>query len=107
MDKNKYFNKPKATYVTRGVAEKILMSVQMLVWCVIEEAKTKVKPMDYLQVFNIKCNTSEQRLEIKHSQEAPDFFEEVMYMPFDTEIDEKIYVIDDIDHITMLLASEY
>ena len=107
MDKNKYFDKPKATYVTRGVAEKIPMSVQMLVWCVIEEAKTKVEPMDYLQVFNIKCNTSEQRLEIKHSQEAPDFFEKVMYMPFDTEIDEKIYVIDDIDHITMLLASEY
>ena len=41
----------------------------------------------------------EKKLEIIHSQEEPDFFEEVMYMPFDTEINEKIYVIDDLSII--------
>lgn len=107
MAEQEYFNTPKATYVTKGIAEKIPSSIQILCWCIIEEAKEKVSSMDYLQVFSINTNLEEQRLEIKHSQEEPDFFEEVVYMPFDKIIDEKIFVIDDVDHITMLLAEEY
>lgn len=102
-----YFDKPKATYITKGIAERIPTSVQMLIWCIIEETKQKVKHMDYLQVFELKTSLEENQLEITHFQEEPDFLEEVVYMPFDKELNEKLYLIDDVDHITMLLAEEY
>ena len=59
---------------------------------------------DYLQVFYLSSDNGKQK--IKHSQEAPEYTKEYV---FDTgiPITEKIFVIDDETHSTMLLASEY
>ena len=43
---------------------------------------------------------------IKHSQEQPEYTLEHTVL-LDEPVDEKIYVIDDVDHVTMLLAEEY
>ena len=59
---------------------------------------------DYLQVFELKpvgCLQS-----ITHSSEEPEYHMEYL-LPLDTPIKEKLYIIDDGDHSTMLLASEY
>ena len=59
---------------------------------------------DYLQVFSLSCDERKQK--ITHSQEEPEYSKEYV---FDTRtaITEKIFVIDDKTHSTMLLANEY
>lgn len=43
---------------------------------------------------------------IKHSQEQPDYVNEFDVF-VDNAVSEKVYVIDDATHSTMLLAEEY
>lgn len=45
-------------------------------------------------------------LHIRHEQEQPDAKMDYV-LPVDEEINCKVYIIDDIDHVTMLLAEEY
>ena len=59
---------------------------------------------DYLQVFSLSCENGRQL--IKHSQEEPEYEKEYVF-DMVTAITEKIFVIDDEAHSTMLLASEY
>ena len=59
---------------------------------------------DYLQVFYLSAQNGKQR--IKHSQEVPQYSAEYIF-DTDSPITEKIFVIDDDTHSTMLLASEY
>lgn len=103
-----YFNNTKGTYITRGIAEAIPFSLQMLLWCLLEEAKQK-RELDYFQVFKLHTKTegNECVLEITHAQEHPEMYEEKIQMSSDTVINEKVYVIDDGENVTMLLAKEY
>jgi hypothetical protein len=61
-------------------------------------------PRDYLQVFQLKPVGILQS--ITHSSEEPEYHMEYL-LPLDTSIKEKLYIIDDGDHSTMLLSSEY
>ena len=59
---------------------------------------------DYLQVFSLSEANGRQR--IKHTQEEPEYYKEYVF-DIDIPITEKIFVIDDGTHSTMLLANEY
>ena len=62
------------------------------------------EPRDHLQIFDLEqvgCMQS-----IAHRSEEPEY-RKVYLLPSDDPITEKLYIIDDGDHSTMLLASEY
>lgn len=59
---------------------------------------------DYLQVFSLSEANGRQR--IKHTQEEPEYYKEYVF-DIDIPVTEKIFVIDDGTHSTMLLANEY
>lgn len=95
-------------YMTKGVQEEIPEILQIRLWSMIETMLKKHGTLDYLQIFNLSCEVKDGKRfqKIDHSQEVPKFKYAVL---FETEnvVAEKIYVIDDNSHITMLLASEY
>ena len=59
---------------------------------------------DYLQVFSLSSDNGRQR--IIHSQEIPEYQKEYV-LNIGSPVTEKIFVIDDQTHSTMLLANEY
>ena len=96
-------------YMTKGIQAEIPFDIQTVIWLLINENVKKGLKMDYLQVFNLspcyKDGIMYQRL--IHSQEVPKRKKELTLYMVDKAITAKIFVIDDIDHITMLLADEY
>lgn len=103
----KYFT-TKNRYLSRGVNADICLSLQITMWYMIQNMKVEQK--DYLQVFNLKPVEKGDELyqQITHTQEEPDYKEEVCVKLFEEDIvDTKVYVIDDGDYCTMLLAEEY
>lgn len=64
--------------------------------------------MDYLQVFEIKTLNKNRRktLSVTHIQEVPPYMD-VHLLKKNIKVSGRIYVIDDIDHVTMLWAREY
>lgn len=88
-------------YVTRGVQYRIPVLVQCLIWCCIEAMP---QPKDYLQVFQLSACKEGQL--IIHTQEEPEFKRSFAFYS-EEPVTEKVYVIDDGEHTTMLLAEEY
>ena len=64
--------------------------------------------VEYLEVFKIVTRVKGQKkfLDIYHMQECPEAKLEY-FIPTDVEVNDKAYMIDDVDHITLLLAEEY
>ena len=97
-------------YVTGGIDERVPQELQFLIWASIEAriffADGKI---DYLQVFTFK-KLDEEILALHHEQEQPPLLN-VHYTNYRPEyeeiLNEKIFVIDDGDHSTMLFAYEY
>lgn len=89
-------------YVTRGVADTVPVSTQMLLWKFIDNMDVETK--DYLQVFTLSAENGIQK--ITHTQEQPDYCMEHC-IPSEIPITAKIFVIDDHTHSTMLFAEEY
>ena len=105
----RYFYEPVQEYMTKGVDENvdgylILKCIELLA-CMKEK---NVEP-DYLQVYQLTYNERENLLMIRHSQEEPDYVNEVsLELPFGVKPYEgKLFYIDDESHRTMLLAEEY
>ena len=88
-------------YVTRGVSDNIPLPLQIIMWELIEDLPVD---KDGLQVFSLSEENGRQVL--KHSQEVPEYEKEYI-LNIEEPITEKIFVIDDGTHSTMLLASEY
>ena len=88
-------------YLTCGVDSTIPIELQLFLWKCYERLPAD---RDYLQVFELKPVGSMQS--ITHMSEEPEYRMEYL-IPSDTPITEKLYVIDDGDHSTMLLANEY
>lgn len=88
-------------YITRGISENIPLELQIILWDMVLSMPVK---KDYLQIFELSTNANV--LTIKHSQEVPPYKKTYQLITFEP-IDEKIYIIDDIEYSTMLLASEY
>ena len=96
-------------YVTSGVNSEVDIRLQLIMWNLIDELnRNRSTKVDYLQVFNI-CKKGNKIL-IEHSQEIPQYKKlyEISNIS-DIEVNNKLklFVIDNIDHSTMLLAEEY
>ena len=63
-----------------------------------------VDKKDYLQIFSLYAIGGRQR--IKHTQEVPEYSKEYV-ISTENPITEKVFVIDDKTHSTMILANEY
>ena len=96
-------------YATSGVAENFPIELQVALSSAVEQMREKVSgKLDYLQVFEIVTEVKGQKkfLHIYHMQECPEAKLEY-FIPTDVEINSGAYMIDDVDHITLLLAEEY
>ena len=88
-------------YLTCGIDSKIPLDLQLFMWECVDQLPLK---RDYLQVFDLEQVGTMQS--ITHRSEEPEY-RKVYLLPSDKPITEKLYIIDDGDHCTMLLASEY
>lgn len=95
------FEKSKGRYLTRGVDAEIPLYLQMFLWDAVDNMP---QPKDYLQVFRL---SEENGLQIvHHTSEQPQF--EMTYIAEAKKlVTAKVYIIDDGEHCTMLLAEEY
>ena len=89
-------------YLTRGVQTEIPFDLQMFMWYLINQLP---EPKDYLQVFRLSVSDNGNQ-KIVHEQEEPEYRKEYD-IDIENPITAKVYVIDDGDHCTMLLAEEY
>lgn len=88
-------------YLSRGVNNTIPIELQLFMWACIDQLP---EPRDYLQIFDLEQVGNMQS--ITHRSEQPEYHK-VYLFPSEKPITEKIYVIDDSTHSTMILASEY
>jgi len=90
-------------YLTRGVQQLVSIPLQITLWRIIETMKTEV---DYLQIFEVE-QLPDNQIKIIHKQEVPEY--ECMTITVGTMCTQqlKIFVIDDHEYSTMLLAEEY
>jgi hypothetical protein len=105
--RHKYTFNPSTRYLTKGIGETIPLELQLFMWSEIDKV-TQNNEVDYLQVFEFKIEDT--HIEIEHRQEEPEYkkiFKLKMREEYTHLSNLKIFVIDDIDHSTMLLASEY
>lgn len=85
-----------------GVNDTIPFEIQLFLW---EAVDNMPAPKDYLQVFNLSIENGLQV--IHHTSEQPEFDMTYILTTVNTDITEKIYIIDDGEQCTMLLAEEY
>lgn len=96
------FENNKGRYLTRGVDAEIPLDIQIFMW----EAVDKMpEPKDWLQVFNLSVENGLQI--IRHTSEQPKFDMTYILTALTKTVTAKVYIIDDGDHCTMLLAEEY
>ena len=101
---------PESRYVTCEINDELPGEIQMMLWLAIDSVRVLTdNKLDYLQVFTFK-KVSDTVLEIRHEQEQPEEVR-IHYTGYKDEyrkfINEKVFVIDDGDHSTMLFAYEY
>ena len=89
-------------YITKGVHEELPLSIQILLWSLVDSLLIE---KDYLQIFNIKVIRG-NLLEITHSQEKP-VYKQTIQAVSDIDRNMKVYIIDDGEYSTMLFAEEY
>ncbi|WP_372663795.1 DUF960 family protein [Cohnella sp.] len=94
-------------YVTNGIRDSLPPSMQNMLWYMIETMQVE-DGKDYLQVFQLEGIMVDGKLKqrIIHTQEQPEYRKEYALSVKQIK-SEKIYVIDDKTHCTMLLAEEY
>lgn len=91
-------------FCTKGINNKIPLATQLILWKMIDDLKEQDIQLDYLQVFKLTNKTGVQAVE--HSQEQPEY-SYTLTIPLVEPLTTKIFVIDNKDYSTMLLASEY
>ena len=96
------FENNKGRYLTRGVDAEIPLDIQIFMW---EAVDNMPEPKDYLQVFNLSVENGLQV--IKHTSEQPKFEMTYILTALTKAVTAKVYIIDDGNHCTMLLAEEY
>ena len=97
-------------YITRGVNDKLPFKLHIIMWMMIDDfmLNRSEKDIDYLQVFNI--HRDKNGIKIIHTQEVPTYKNEIMLNRNDIVLENgcyKIFVIDDVEYCTMMLAEEY
>ncbi|MDL2327610.1 DUF960 domain-containing protein [Ruminococcaceae bacterium OttesenSCG-928-A11] len=89
-------------YITSGIEATLEPALQNMLWYLIETMAVKEK--SHLQVFEL--SVARGTLHATHSQEQPDYCQ-THALPEFAPVAAKVFVIDDGDHSTMLLANEY
>jgi hypothetical protein len=100
------FDNPR--YITKGFQNTIPIETQLILFYLLDSTKNAHK-LDYLQVFDLtdkKLNHNRNLQKIILSQEQPKWSKTVYY-PVKDIVTAKVFVIDDEDHHTFLLADEY
>lgn len=97
-------------YITCGIDERLPQELQRLIWTSVDmRVLLANEKIDYLQVFTFK-KIDDEILALHHEQEQPPLLNVhyTNYRPdYEEILHEKIFVIDDGDHSTMLFAYEY
>lgn len=95
----------KDRYITRGARTEIDGLTQIYLWKMIADLKIE---KDHLQIFQLSTTVMDGITvqKIIHEQEQPAYRNELI-IPAEHPVNLKVYVIDDDDHSTMLLSSEY
>ena len=91
-------------YITKGIEEQVPLELMILMWIMIDRKKQNTE-LDYLQIFTFSEENGLQT--IVHEQEQPKPFKDSYQKQFPHTFSGKVYVIDDGNHETMLLAEEY
>lgn len=95
-------------YITRGIANNVPLDLQIFMWQLIEDLKDTIEEVDYLQVFDISViDEIENKVRVIHSQEVPEYKKIWIIKVNEPCSNERIFVIDDKTHSTMILAEEY
>ena len=89
-------------FITRGVQSRIPHDTQRLLWYLIDVLD--IPAVDSYQFFTLIIEAGKQK--IIHKQEQPEYSVELL-VEISEPVSEKVYVIDDGEHSTMLLAEEY
>jgi len=89
-------------FISSGIRNNVPPLLQIIMWELIKQIP--VDKQDYLQVFSLSVKDGRQR--IKHTQEVPEYSKEYV-ISTENPITEKVFVIDDKTHSTMILANEY
>ncbi len=94
-------------FVTKGFQSSIPITTQLILFHMLDSIKHTHR-LDYLQVFTLSIEKQDgQNLQkIVLSQEKPPR-SKVCLFPLENPVAAKIFVIDDYDHHTFLLAEEY
>ena len=88
-------------FLTRGVQAEIPVELQLFLWHCIDQLPEE---RDYFQVFKLDMCNGKQH--IHHFSEQPEYSQDYV-IALANPVNQKVYVIDDNDHSTMLLAEEY
>lgn len=95
-------------YMTKGIQQKIPLELQLYLWNCIDALKEQGKELDYLQVFELTRERADDIIfqKIEHRQEVPKY--SMTYRVFSKEmLNAKVFIIDDGEHSTMMMAEEY
>jgi hypothetical protein len=95
----------KQKYITAGVCNQISLPTQMMIW---QLATSLPCQADYLQVFKLEPGVKNGRAiqTIEQSQEMPEYKRSCSFY-CGGAVNEKLYLIDDGDHITLMMSEEY
>jgi hypothetical protein len=94
-------------YITCGISSAIPEELQLALWSMIDNfrASTDIE-VDYLQIFSLSNQKGKQK--IIHRQEEPVYYNEIVVAFIWNPVENaKIFVDDDGEHSTMMLAEEY
>ena len=89
---------------TQGVSSEVSIEIQLILWVMIDDLILTDIEIDYLQVFRLSNQDGQQK--IVHSQEQPHYKNEVFILA-ENPVSAKIFVIDNGEYTTMMLAEEY
>ncbi|MBP1533721.1 MAG: DUF960 domain-containing protein [Ruminococcus sp.] len=95
-------------YITSGIQQEIPLALQLMMFESLAFMERKAGELDRLQIFKLETTEKDGMflLNIRHEQEVPEAKIDIV-VPVADPINEKVYIIDDVDHVTMLLAEEY
>ena len=99
-----------ARYVTCGIAERVGLDLQAVIWGLIDERQAKGASLDYLQTFELSMEFALGNIyqKVVHRQEVPAFSQTFYYPTIERPLRTKIWVIDDgSSYATMLFPEEY
>lgn len=96
-------------YISGDISEELPEELIDYLWELIENLKMKSNTtVDYLQAFDLKplIRNNKNLLSITHIQEVPPY-QKTHIIEKKLPVSGRIFVIDDIDQVTMMWADEY